>query len=266
VTRLAPEAYLAHIEAESARFLEVLSTCPPDARVPSCPDWTAADLLWHLGTVQYFWHRIVSTRPAGPDGYEEPARPASYDELLAFFSATHASFVSALAAAGPQEPAWSWSLPSDQNVAFTYRRQAHEALIHRLDAELAAGVSSAMPADLATDGVHEALDVMFGGLPPWGAFTPEPSYVEYRVTDTGVSIWAQIGTFSGTSPEGKTYADEPDQHVVPAPEVTPALVVSGTAADLDAWLWHRVGDERVLIEGDDRVRAVVSAVLGQSID
>ena len=267
MTRLDAPTYLAHIEAESARFLDVLATCPPEARVPSCPDWNAADLLWHLGTVQYFWHRIISERPTGPDDYVEPERPASYDELLAFFKTTHEAFASALAAASPDEPAWSWSQPSDQNVAFTYRRQAHEALIHRLDAELAAGVSSPMPADLATDGVHEALDVMFGGLPPWGTFTPRPdAYVEYRLTDTGVSVWAQVGTFAGTSPEGKTYADEPDQHVVPEPGVAPALVVSGTAADLDAWLWHRVGDERVVIEGDDEVRAVVAAVLGQSID
>ena len=265
-TRLDPAAYLAHIKAESARFLDVLSTCPPDARVPSCPDWDAADLLWHLGTVQYFWHKIISTRPAGPDDYVEPERPETYAELLAFFATTHDSFVAALAAARPEEQAWSWSLPTDQNVAFTFRRQAHEALIHRLDAELAAGVSSSMPADLATDGVHEALDVMFGGLPPWGTFTPQPTYVDYRITDTGVSIWAQIGTFAGTSPEGKAYDGEPDQHVVPDPGVAPALVVSGTAADLDAWLWHRVGDERVSIEGDDAVRAVVTAVLGQSID
>ena len=40
--------YLEHIRSESRRFREVLSTCDPDARVPGCPEWNAADLLWHL--------------------------------------------------------------------------------------------------------------------------------------------------------------------------------------------------------------------------
>ena len=39
--------------------------------------------------------------------------------------------------ADPAEPAWTWS--AEQTVGFTLRRQAHEALIHRLDAEQTAG-------------------------------------------------------------------------------------------------------------------------------
>lgn len=170
MSRLGPSAYLDHIRRESARFREVMAACPPDARVPSCPDWDAADLLWHLGEVQHWWHHVISTRPAPPEDYPEPERPATYDELLAFFDEWHARFTDVLAVADPADAAWSWSARADhQDVAFTYRRQAHEALIHRLDAELAAGQVTPLPVDLAADGVDEALDVMYGGCRPGAA-------------------------------------------------------------------------------------------------
>ena len=66
----------------------------------------------------------------------------------------------------PAEEAWTWS--DDHTVGFILRRQAHEALVHRLDAEQAAGRGHELDAALAADGVHECLDVMYGGMPPWG--------------------------------------------------------------------------------------------------
>ncbi len=47
------------LAANSRRFREVLAGVPDATRVPSCPDWSAADLLWHLTEVQSFWHTIV---------------------------------------------------------------------------------------------------------------------------------------------------------------------------------------------------------------
>lgn len=265
MTRLDHEAYLAHLRSESARFAAVLATCPPDARVPSCPDWDGADLLWHLTGVQHFWHHIVSHRPTGPEDHVEAERPASYDDLLALFRATHERLASALAEADPAEPAWTWAR-DDQSVGFTYRRQAQEALIHRLDAELTAGDVTPLPVDLAADGVDEALDVIFGGMPDWGRFDPLPLYVEYRISDANESVWAQLGTFSGTAPDGTERSGESDQHVVPAPGRPADLVVTGTAERLDAWLWHRCDATGITFEGDDTVRERVAAVLDQPID
>ncbi len=268
MNRLADATYLDHVRTESARFAEVLATCAPDTRVPSCPDWDAADLVWHLTGVQDFWLHVVTHRPAPPEDYDEPERPdLPYDELLALFRATHERFVAALATADPADPAWSWSTADDaQRVGFTYRRQAHEALIHRLDAELAAGTPTPLPADLAADGVDEVLDLMYGGRPAWGRFDSEPVYVEYRIADAGRSVWTQLGTFSGTAPDGTVRAGEPDQRVVPAPEVAADVVVAGTAERLDAWLWHRYDDSGITIEGDPAAWARAAAVLGQSID
>lgn len=268
MTRLDAATYLDHIRTESTRFADVLADCAPEARVPSCPDWDAGDLVWHLTGVQDFWLHVLTHRPAPPEDHEQIVRPdVSYDELVAGFRRTHERFVEALAAADPADPAWSWSTAADaQRVGFTYRRQAHEALIHRLDAELVAGTPTALPADLAGDGVDEVLDVMYGGLPDWGRFEGEPVYVEYRTGDTGRSVWTQLGTFSGTAPDGTERAGEPDQHVVAAPGVPADVVVTGSADRLDGWLWHRYDATGITIEGDPGVWARAAEVLGQAID
>lgn len=267
MTRLAPTAYLDHLRRESERFAAVLGDCAPEARVPSCPDWDAAELLWHLTTVHHFWHHAVTHRPAAPPEDLAPARPTSYDDLLALHVATRERLLAALAAADPAEPAWSWSdAPDGQSVGFILRRQAHEALVHRLDAELAAGTPTPLPAELAADGVEEVLGVIYGGLPPWGRFHPEELFVEYRASDTGTSVWTQLGTFAGTAPDGTVRSGEPDQHVVPDPGRAADVVVSGTADRLDGWLWHRYDDTGVTVDGDPAVWARAQAVLGQDVD
>ena len=58
-----------------------------------------------------------------------------------------------LEAADPADEAWNWS--DDHTVGFILRRQAHEALIHRLDAEQAAGDVTELDPRLAADGVEE---------------------------------------------------------------------------------------------------------------
>src|SRR3954470_14115234 len=108
--------YLHHLEHESARFESALVAAPADAQVPSCPDWTASDLLWHLAEVQWFWGEIVRSGASSPDEYAEPERPADRGELEAFYRVASAGLIAALAAADASTPAWTWS--SDQTVGF----------------------------------------------------------------------------------------------------------------------------------------------------
>ncbi len=269
MSRLSPSAYLQHLRADSARFRDVLADCDPGARVPSCPDWDAEDLLWHLACVQHFWRHVIRTRPADPEssGYAEPVRPDRREGLLDFFATTHAGFSADLAEADPAEPAWSWSDdPADHTVGFTYRRQAHEALIHRRDAELAAGDLTPFDPALAADGVAEVFSVMYGGTPPWGRFDPLPTHVELRLEDVGESVWVQLGLFSGTSPEGRAYAGEKDLRTVADPGVPAAVVIAGSAEQTDAWLWHRAADEGITVAGDRAAYAHLREVVEQPIN
>jgi len=261
MTRLSFEHYLGHLEAESRRFREVLADCDPAARVPTCPDWNAADLLWHLGAeVQDFWAWVVSHRPQHPrDAYQEPARPRAYDDLLALFDERSAALVSALRDADPADEAWTWA--PEQTVGFTYRRQAHEALVHRVDAELTAGTSSPLDPALATDGVDEVLGVMYGGGPAWGTFHGLPHHLRVDVSDTDTAIWIQIGRFSGTDPDDGTHYDEDDIAVVADPGVEPDAVISGPSDALLLRLWRRGDGAETHLAGDlkmvDHFRAIV---------
>lgn len=269
MTRLSPEGYLEHIRSESVRFGAVLAGCDPTAPVPSCPDWSAADLLWHLTTVQWFWTTAVIDRPAEVNEAQKPERPEAYVDLLREFSQWSAALVGALDGVHPAEEAWTWSgEPADHTIGFILRRQAHEALIHRLDAELAAGVASEVPAELAADGVKEVLTVMYGGCPPWGSWSPLPHYARIDTTDTGHEIWVQLGLFNGTSPtNGEEYVDEEDLHVVDAPDdLEPDVVLDGPAGALDAWLWHRGDDSEISVAGDRAVFDRFLAVISQPID
>lgn len=253
MTRLSPSDYRRHLDAESARFRAVLADCDPEARVPSCPDWDAADLLWHVGEVQHFWATIVRQRPTGPEDLVEPTRPDSQEGLLTFFDTSSARLLAELGSVPPTDEVWTWS--QEHTAGFVLRRQAHEALVHRLDAELTAGIGTPLDPALAADGVDEALDVMFGGCPPWGEFTGTDRFVRVDLTDTGHRVWVQLGRFRGTDPDDGTVHDSDDLHVVPDPGVEPAVVLSGPAAALDAWLWRRGDDRDIAVTGDPVVHA-----------
>lgn len=257
--------HLDHLRTESARFREVLAACDPAARVPACPDWDAGDLLWHLATVQAFWAETVRIRPTEPDReYEQKLpRPDTYDGLLAAYDGWSADLQALLASADPAEEAWHWS--SDHTVGATIRRQAHEVLIHRVDAEETAGDVTPLDPTLAADGVLEALTLMYGGCPPWGTITPSERVVDVHLTDTGDVLHVALARFTGTDPTDGTTYDEPDLAVVDAG--TAVATVSGTAGDVDAWLWHRgAGRVGIVLDGDRGALDELTSVLSQPIN
>lgn len=271
-TRLPAATYLDHIRSESARFAAVLADCDPAARVPACPDWDAAELLWHLAGVQWFWTATMAGRPDGPpDEAGRPERADSYAGLLEQYAALSAGLVDVLTGLDPAEPAWSWAehVPGGQTVGFTLRRQAHEALIHRLDAEQTAGAGlvTALDPALAADGVAELLEVMYGGAAPeWGRIEPGTHHVRIDLTDAGGSLWVQPCTFLGTDPEsGKNY-DGPHVLVVDDPGTEPSAVVSAAAADLDATWWKRRGADGIEVTGDRAAYDELKAALDPALD
>ncbi|MGI8519756.1 MAG: maleylpyruvate isomerase family mycothiol-dependent enzyme [Actinomycetota bacterium] len=246
--------YLDHLARESARFGEAMREAPSHVPVQSCPDWNADDLLWHLGEVQWFWGTIVREKVTGSQAEQlKPSRPTDRAGLLNFFERASHDLEEILAAATPETRAWTWS--EDQTVGFIRRRQAHEALIHRVDAELTAGDRTPMDAHLSADGVDEALRIMYGGSPPWGAFTPDAGKsLTLQATDTGGSWLVMLGRFTGTDPDNDTSYDEPDIHTADTDsrEQT-AAAIEGSAADLDCWLWHRPSIEPIGRSGDQDV-------------
>jgi uncharacterized protein (TIGR03083 family) len=260
--------YLPHLAQDSARFAEVLGQTPPQMRVPTCPDWDADDLLWHLCRVQWFWGTIVGralTTDTDVEALDKGRRPSHHDGLLALFGQASHDLLHNLSSAPPDTPAWTWS--DEQSVGFIRRRQAHEALIHRIDAELTARDRTPMEPDLSADGVDEALTIMYGAVPSWGRFTPDPTQtVRVQTTDTNHSWLLTLGQLTGFDDDGAAY-DEPSLRVaVSDTDVAAAATVGGAAADLDCWLWHRPPVGQIERAGDPVVLELVDHTVAAGIN
>ncbi len=260
--------YLDHLAHESARFADVLRGASPDIPVPTCPDWNADDLLWHLASVQWFWGEIVrqGVTETSQARELEAERPADRAGVLAFYQQASRDLSEILSARSPDTEVWTWS--SDHSVGFLRRRQAHEALIHRVDAELTAGSLTPLDPALSADGVDEALRVMYGGVPPWGSFTPDGGKtVRLRATDTGDSWLVHVGRFTGTDPDSNTAIEEPDIHPADTdPGSDAAATVAGSAGDIDCWLWRRPTVEPLERSGRQEVLDEFESIIAAGIN
>ncbi len=249
--------YDATTSVESIRLREVAEselTMP----VPSCPGWTIADLLWHMAEVQHFWASMLSDDIPDPSGYRRPDRPDD-SELPALFGRQTEDLVAALAGRGSDEPCWSW-YEKGRNVGWVRRRQAHEALIHRLDVELALGIEPAVGHDIGVDGVDEILTTMLDSNDLTAGLDFDSDGPTVRL-DAATWFWtAAVGRVTGASPRGEP-VDAPGLRLVDGASHTPAdTVVSGAGGDLDRWLWGRGSLDALTVDGDasgaERIRAV----------
>ena len=129
-----------------------------DRPVPTCPGWTVADLVQHTGWVHRHKAAVVrrgGTEPATIQYWEQP--PAPRDSLLDWYREGLADLVEVLGNTDPQAPAFNWT--QDHRVAFWQRRMAQETVVHRYDAEAAAGRFTPVDAALAADGIDEFLRI-----------------------------------------------------------------------------------------------------------
>ncbi|WP_158607658.1 maleylpyruvate isomerase N-terminal domain-containing protein [Flexivirga caeni] len=259
---MATPDFLATIRDESTRFRDVLTGADPDTAVPTCPDWTADDLLWHLTEVQWFWGTIVSQNVADPESLEHPERPDGHDALLRAFDDAQRELTAALRDTASDETRWMWTADAALHTAgYIARRQAHEALIHRVDAELTSGATvSGIDPTLAADGVDEIVAVMYGREHPLLTFAAAAgSVIELVATDAGRRWMLQLGRETATLPESGERIDDPNFR--PAPDAIPAATISGTAADLDLWLWNRPTAGTLARSGDAQALAAMDDVL-----
>lgn len=245
-----------HVEAirrESARFSECIRDGDPGAPVPSCPDWDLADLAWHLGGVQGYWATIAADLLLDPSSVPTTTRPPDSD-LPSFFDEQSARLVEAVSRHPAQARCWTWDADG-WTVGWVRRRQAHEALIHRVDAELAIGNRTAVDEALAADGVHELLHTLVDGVPDWAMFIGDEATATISI-DNGPAYGLRFGRIVGTGPESGTEYDF-DSFLVAEPS---GPVISGSAVALDLWLWGRAStgvrcdDEDLL----SRIRTIVA--------
>jgi uncharacterized protein (TIGR03083 family) len=234
VTSVERSRYLDALATESAAFADAVASCPLSAPVPSCPDWTVEDLVFHLGAVHRFWGEVVSRRLTSPGEVEEPPRPGP-DQIVAWAGEQAAGLRAVLEEADPATPVWTWA--PQQDVAFVVRRMAHETAVHRWDAQRAGGTPMPIDPELASDGIDEFLTVML--THPRFAASSIGGSVHVHATDTP-GEWlvkpADDGSIAVTAEHAKGDA-----------------AVRGPASDLLLALWRRVGLDDVEVIGDRSV-------------
>lgn len=225
-----PAAYLDALRSDGSA-LNRAARGALDVGVPSCPGWSMADLVAHVGQVHRDKAGIVRAGASSerPPRAQDPT--VTGDALLDWYDEGLADLLEVLAAADPDQPTWSWSRHAgDARVGFWQRRLAHETAVHRWDAEHAAGLRAAAigPAALAADGVDEVLDVWLGD-PDDPPYAGPAGTLHLHASDTPGEWLLRLGADGAA---GRVEVLRGHQHADAA--------LLGPASDLDLVLWGRL--------------------------
>ena len=178
-----PLDYLAHLEREASRFADVVEQGPIDAPVPSCPGWDLRKLALHVGRVQR-WATAAAATAMEPDRETVfRSAPADDESLGDWLRSGAAALVETLQHVDPAAPTWHLFPGAPLVAGFWRRRQAHEILVHRWDAEAAVGPTTALDAELASDGIDEYFGVMLPRMLERDALSLPDSSLHVHCTD-----------------------------------------------------------------------------------
>lgn len=150
--------HVEHLRSDAPALAAAARSVPLDTPVPRCPGWSVADLLAHTGRV-HRWAAFAAANGRAPEKGELEWPPEEPEAAPAYYDAGWPPLVEVLAALDPDAPGWNFA-PVPQVRGFWRRRQAQETLVHRIDAESAAGIKGAVDPVLAADGIDEVLEVM----------------------------------------------------------------------------------------------------------
>jgi len=224
--------------AREAANLAMVADGQLDRPVPTCPEWTMADLVRHVAIV--YNHKTYAMR----HGEMRNQQLSDREDPIAQLRSALGDLLAEFAARRPEETTPTWFDP-DQTVGFWMRRMAHETTMHRVDAELAAGRPiSPISDELAEDGIDEIL-----GFVLWGSakFDQKGRTAADLLPETSLVI---------ATPERRRLVTIHPEHIE-AQEITdetdPGTIVSADPATVYQWLWRRRDNDAVTITGDREV-------------
>lgn len=269
---LAHERYCMVLVDEAEILADAVRDADLAQQVPSCPEWTLAQLVAHLGKAHRSVTALVERRSTEPmaasgsatepatnpadsaDGHaaDGVAAPGSAAEHAGWLRDGARDLAAALQEAGPDAAVWTWS--NEQHAGFWARRMAHETTVHRVDAEFTVGRGTAIAPELAADGLSEGLDLLSlpaarSRMPGLAELLREEPTLHFHATDEGLDEggeWMVRGSSHGLAWEhGHRKGDVAVRGPADAlllvllrriPADDPRVEVLGDAALLDRWL------------------------------
>jgi uncharacterized protein (TIGR03083 family) len=234
--------WLAALREDAAAFRVAVAEAQTTAAVPSCPGWTIADLVAHLGGQYAFTTaHLLRGETSAPD-LTRPAPPAGADPVR-WWDEQSQALQATLEQLDADAPAWNWA-PQSKTVAFWMRRMAHETAVHRWDAQFATITAEPIETKLALDGIAEILD---SWLPAGRGSGPASlvGVVGLVATDAGHEFFVRERPGGGVALlDTDTLLDtEPHERAV----------ASGTASDIMLVLYGRLDVDVLEIAGDARL-------------
>lgn len=230
------------LEAEVPRVDAAFRGADPMATVPTCPDWTVAELADHLGGIHRWVVHLVEHRITEPTGRRHLGLTPAPTDGTAADLADHLvegmrSLVDALRSVDGDEPVWGWG---GDTAGWWSRRQLHETLVHRIDAQLAAGDDgwpATVPPEVAVDGIDE----MLANVVASAAFSPDVAELRGEGTIHLHATDADGEWMITLTPDGFEVTREHGKGTVAA---------RGAAADLLGALYQRGATDRLEVFGD----------------
>ncbi|HEY0497961.1 MAG TPA: maleylpyruvate isomerase family mycothiol-dependent enzyme [Kutzneria sp.] len=236
--------YCEAISREAARIAEVARAHDLAAPVPCCPGWTLVDVVDHVGRLQQWFAAMIERRSSQrlPFGEVDFGRPTEPADLPGWLLDRNAGVAEVLRAADPDAAMWSWGPGGD--VRFWARRMLMEFLVHRYDAESAAGELTPIDPALAADGVGEFLANLGAAV----VFTPGLANLRGSGQTIGFGVW-------GTEVDWALRLDPDSFGLVPAVSDPDATISAETAEALLLLVYGRIGPD------DARIKTVGEADL-----
>lgn len=238
-----PISYLEYLE-DDAHALLAACWSDPMRTVPTCPEWTLSDLAGHVASAFRWVEDMV--RNKATEFTPIPERPEGWEDVSAWFEDGLAALLATLEMADPGEPVWNWMVMAPGPGSFWYRRMAHEASIHRWDAENTVYTPDAIDRPFALDGIDEYLTI----ASKWLELGPRPELagsLGLQTTDAELATTVVLAPDSLERRQGLDGAD---------------CVVRAGASDLLLWLVRRRAllDDGISFDGDVSVAALWAEV------
>jgi uncharacterized protein (TIGR03083 family) len=198
-----PDEFFTEIRTSAGMLADIVRAENPDLPIPTCPDWSLGELAAHLGRVHRWATEIVRTRAAQRIPFEavpDSRYPAERAAQAAWLTDGADRLISAITEAG-SAPVWAFGRMAP--ATFWARRQAHETMVHRADAELAVGREAVLDSALAADGIDEWLGLAANPLrrAPAATALPPGAVLRVHASDEG---WGPRAWLISIAPDGMT--------------------------------------------------------------